>query len=146
MGKIVACPTAGSCGILPAVLLTAGEQLNKTDEELIQALFAAAAIGLIIGRNATFSGAEGGCQAECGSAAAAEFAQCPHYPRQRRGPPGCCPRRRRAIRGLPLVYVHADPGGQGLARRPAGGADLHLRGRRYPHGTLVAGVCGKIPA
>ena len=70
MGKIVACPTAGSCGILPAVLLTAGEQLNKTDEELIQALFAAAAIGLIIGRNATFSGAEGGCQAECGSAAA----------------------------------------------------------------------------
>ena len=70
MGKIVACPTAGSCGILPAVLLTAGEHLNKTDEELIQALFAAAAIGLIIGRNATFSGAEGGCQAECGSAAA----------------------------------------------------------------------------
>ena len=70
MGKIVACPTAGSCGILPAVLLTAGERLHKSDEELIQGLFAAAAVGLIIGRNATFAGAEGGCQAECGSASA----------------------------------------------------------------------------
>ena len=70
MGKIVACPTAGSCGILPAVVLTAGEQLNKDDNELIQALFAAAAVGMVIGMNATFAGAEGGCQAECGSAAA----------------------------------------------------------------------------
>ncbi len=70
MGRIVACPTAGSCGILPAVILTAGEQLNKTDEELVDALFAASAIGMLIGMNATFAGAEGGCQAECGSAAA----------------------------------------------------------------------------
>lgn len=70
MGRIVACPTAGSCGILPAVILTAGELLNKTDNELVTALFAASAIGMIIGMNATFSGAEGGCQAECGSAAA----------------------------------------------------------------------------
>ncbi|QEH69835.1 L-serine ammonia-lyase, iron-sulfur-dependent, subunit alpha [Cellulosilyticum sp. WCF-2] len=70
MGKIVACPTAGSCGILPAVILTAGEQLGQSDEEMIQGLFAASAIGMIIGMNATFAGAEGGCQAECGSAAA----------------------------------------------------------------------------
>lgn len=70
MGKIVACPTAGSCGILPAVILTAGELLGKTDDELITGLFASAAIGMIIGKNATFAGAEGGCQAECGSAAA----------------------------------------------------------------------------
>lgn len=70
MGKIVACPTAGSCGILPAVILSAGELLNKTDDELITGLFTASAIGMIIGMNATFSGAEGGCQAECGSAAA----------------------------------------------------------------------------
>ncbi len=70
MGKIVACPTAGSCGILPAVILTAGEQLGQGDEEMIQGLFAASAIGMIIGMNATFAGAEGGCQAECGSAAA----------------------------------------------------------------------------
>lgn len=57
MGKIVACPTAGSCGILPAVILTTGHLLNKTDDELIQGLFAASAIGMIIGMNATFSGA-----------------------------------------------------------------------------------------
>ena len=70
MGKIVACPTAGSCGILPAVILSAGGKLGKTEDEMIEGLFAAAAIGTIIGMNATLSGAQGGCQAECGSAAA----------------------------------------------------------------------------
>ncbi|MDR3597206.1 L-serine ammonia-lyase, iron-sulfur-dependent, subunit alpha [Clostridium sp.] len=70
MGKIVACPTAGSCGILPAVILSAGKQLNLDEEGLLRGLFAAATIGMIIGMNATLSGAEGGCQAECGSASA----------------------------------------------------------------------------
>lgn len=70
MGKIVACPTAGSCGILPAVILTAKERLEMSDNELLYGLLAASSIGMIIGRNATFSGAEGGCQAECGSASA----------------------------------------------------------------------------
>lgn len=70
MGKIVACPTAGSCGILPAVMLSAGAKLKKSDDELIQGLFASSAVGMIIGMNATMAGAEGGCQAECGSAAA----------------------------------------------------------------------------
>ncbi|MGL4569491.1 MAG: L-serine ammonia-lyase, iron-sulfur-dependent, subunit alpha [Clostridium sp.] len=70
MGRIVACPTAGSCGILPAVILSAGAKLNKTEDELVMALFASAAVGTIIAMNATVSGAEGGCQAECGSAAA----------------------------------------------------------------------------
>ncbi len=70
MGKIVACPTAGSCGILPAAILSAGEKLNKSEDELVQALFTAAGVGIIIAKNATMAGAEGGCQAECGSAAA----------------------------------------------------------------------------
>lgn len=70
MGKIVAAPTAGSCGIIPAAIISAGEKLNKSEDELIQALFTATGIGMIIARNATMSGAEGGCQAECGSAAA----------------------------------------------------------------------------
>ena len=70
MGRIVACPTAGSCGILPAVILTIGERLNLSDEELIQGLLASSAVGMIIAQNATLAGAEGGCQAECGSAAA----------------------------------------------------------------------------
>ncbi|PAB56911.1 L-serine ammonia-lyase, iron-sulfur-dependent, subunit alpha [Anaeromicrobium sediminis] len=70
MGKIVACPTAGSCGILPSVLITAGEKLKKTEDEMVQALLTASGVGHIIATNATVSGAEGGCQAECGSAAA----------------------------------------------------------------------------
>ncbi|MEA5095955.1 MAG: L-serine ammonia-lyase, iron-sulfur-dependent, subunit alpha [Sedimentibacter saalensis] len=70
MGKIVACPTAGSCGIVPAVVISAGEKLNKTEEDLINALFTASGVGIIIAKNATLAGAEGGCQAECGSAAA----------------------------------------------------------------------------
>lgn len=70
MGRIVACPTAGSCGILPAVVLSAGEKLHKSEDELIKALFTAAGLGIIIAKNATLAGAEGGCQAECGSAAA----------------------------------------------------------------------------
>lgn len=70
MGKIVAAPTAGASGILPSALLAAQEKLNLTDEQLIEGLFTAAGIGEIVAKNATISGAEGGCQAECGVAAA----------------------------------------------------------------------------
>lgn len=70
MGKIVAAPTAGSCGILPACLLTLGEKLKTDDYTLTNAFITASAIGDIIEKNATLSGAEGGCQAECGSASA----------------------------------------------------------------------------
>ena len=69
MGKIVAAPTAGSCGILPGVLLAAQEERGYSDDDLVYALFAAAAVGRVIALQATISGAEGGCQAECGSAA-----------------------------------------------------------------------------
>ncbi|MDD3335939.1 MAG: L-serine ammonia-lyase, iron-sulfur-dependent, subunit alpha [Eubacteriales bacterium] len=69
MGKIVAAPTAGSCGILPGALFSAQEQSGFTDDELVMALFASAAIGRSIALQASVSGAEGGCQAECGSAA-----------------------------------------------------------------------------
>jgi L-serine dehydratase len=70
MGKIVAAPTAGSCGIIPAAIITAAEKLKKTEEEMIMALFTASGVGILIAKNATLAGAEGGCQAECGSAAA----------------------------------------------------------------------------
>jgi L-serine dehydratase len=69
MGCIVATPTAGSAGILPAVLLTLQEARGFTDEQLIQALFTASGIGAVIVRRAHVSGAAGGCQAETGSAA-----------------------------------------------------------------------------
>ena len=70
MGKIVAAPTAGSCGILPAVIISAGEKLNLSEDDMVKSLFTASGIGMIIAKNATLAGAEGGCQAECGSAAA----------------------------------------------------------------------------
>ena len=70
MGIIVAAPTAGSCGILPGVLLACGEELELSDEDLIRALLTASGVGAVIATRATLSGAEGGCQAECGSAAA----------------------------------------------------------------------------
>ncbi len=70
MGKIVAAPTAGSCGILPAAVLSVAEDRNLTDEEVVMAMFTATGIGLVIANKATVSGAEGGCQAECGAASA----------------------------------------------------------------------------
>lgn len=70
MGKIVAAPTAGSCGILPGVLLAVAEEKNISDDDLVLALFNAAGIGSVIAERACLSGAEGGCQAECGSASA----------------------------------------------------------------------------
>lgn len=70
MGKIVASPTAGSCGILPGALVTTGIQRGKTDEELVNALLTGSAIGFLFSRNATVAGAEGGCQAETGTASA----------------------------------------------------------------------------
>ncbi len=70
MGKIVASPTAGSSGILPGVLLALAEDYDYPQDKLIEALFVAAGLGRIISINATLSGAEGGCQAECGSASA----------------------------------------------------------------------------
>ncbi len=70
MGLIVAAPTAGSSGVIPGVFLAMQERFNLTDEEMIKALFNAGAIGYLITRNATVSGAEGGCQAEVGAASA----------------------------------------------------------------------------
>lgn len=70
MGRIVASPTAGSCGIIPAVIISAAERLGKTEEDMINGLFTASGVGIIIAKHATLAGAEGGCQAECGSAAA----------------------------------------------------------------------------
>ena len=68
MGKIVAAPTAGASGILPGILVAMGEEKGYSQEELVKSLFVAAAVGKIIATNATLSGAEGGCQAECGAA------------------------------------------------------------------------------
>ena len=70
MGRIVAAPTAGSAGVLPGVIAALNEAGDFSQEELRDALANAAAIGYIVTRNATVAGAEGGCQAEIGTASA----------------------------------------------------------------------------
>ena len=70
MGRIVAAPTAGAAGVLPGVLLALKKHCNLTEEQLARALVVAGQIGLVIAARASLAGAVGGCQAECGSAAA----------------------------------------------------------------------------
>lgn len=70
MGRIVAAPTAGASGVLPAVLLPMQEKYGHPDGEMVQALYVSAGFGQVIATRASISGAEGGCQAEVGSASA----------------------------------------------------------------------------
>ena len=70
MGRIVAAPTGGASGVLPAVVLAVGAQAGASEDALVDALFAAAGIGGVIAARATLSGAAGGCQAEIGSGSA----------------------------------------------------------------------------
>ncbi|WP_036609692.1 L-serine ammonia-lyase, iron-sulfur-dependent, subunit alpha [Oribacterium sp. P6A1] len=68
MGKIVATPTAGSCGILPGCLISAYEDRKMDKKDVVMSIFTAAAFGMIVAEKACIAGAQGGCQAECGSA------------------------------------------------------------------------------
>lgn len=70
MGKIAACPTAGACGIVPAAIIAVAENKKFKDEQLINAILTAGIIGKIIAAKTSLAGAVGGCQSECGVAAA----------------------------------------------------------------------------
>lgn len=70
MKRIVAAPTAGACGVIPAVFLSYEEYCKEDEERMIEALFVSAGIGAVIAENASIAGASGGCQAEIGSASA----------------------------------------------------------------------------
>ena len=70
MGKIVATPTAGSCGILPGALGALIKVRGIPREEVVLSLFTAGAIGMVVANKASIAGASGGCQAECGTASA----------------------------------------------------------------------------
>ena len=70
MGKIVAAPTAGSCGILPGALGALIKVRGIPREEATLSLFTAGAIGMVVANKASIAGASGGCQAECGTASA----------------------------------------------------------------------------
>jgi len=69
MGTICATPTAGSAGVVPGTLFAVKNKLNPTREQMIRYLFTSGAFGFVVANNASISGAEGGCQAEVGSAA-----------------------------------------------------------------------------
>ena len=70
MNKIVACPTAGSCGIVPAVIISLSEKYKLSEEEEINALITAGTVGYVISSKVAMAGAVAGCQAECGVACA----------------------------------------------------------------------------
>ncbi len=70
MKRIVAAPTAGSCGVIPATFITTQKKYNYSENKMIEAMFVAAGIGAVIAHRASISGAQGGCQAEVGSASA----------------------------------------------------------------------------
>lgn len=70
MGKIVACPTAGSCGIVPAVVIAMSEAINADDEKQIDAVLTAGLVGRIVSNKVALAGAVMGCQSECGVASA----------------------------------------------------------------------------
>lgn len=70
MGRIVAAPTAGSCGILPGCLVSLYEDRGFSEHDIVMSMFTAGAFGMVIAAKASIAGAQGGCQAECGSASA----------------------------------------------------------------------------
>ena len=70
MNRIVAAPTAGACGVMPAVLIPLWRKEQIPEEKMVEALYVASAIGAVIAAKASISGAAGGCQAEIGSASA----------------------------------------------------------------------------
>lgn len=70
MKRIVAAPTAGFCGVVPAILITYERMTNTSENDMVKALFVAAGIGDVIARRASISGARGGCQAEIGASSA----------------------------------------------------------------------------
>jgi L-serine dehydratase len=70
MGKIVAAPTAGSCGILPGCLVSLYEDRGYDEKDLVMSMFTSGGFGMVVANRASIAGAQGGCQAECGSAAA----------------------------------------------------------------------------
>ena len=70
MGRIVACPTAGSCGIVPAVIVAVAEENNISEAEQVNGLLTAGMVGLLVSNKVQLAGAVAGCQAECGVASA----------------------------------------------------------------------------
>lgn len=137
MGKIVAAPTAGACGILPGALVAMMEERGVTDDQAVDALFVAAAVGQSIATQASISGAEGGCQAECGSAAAMAAAALTFL--QGGTPQQCADAAAFAL--MNLLGLVCDPVG-GLVEVPCVYRNVGASGVAFTAADMVlAGVC-----
>ncbi len=79
MGRIVACPTAGSCGVMPGALYALKYVKKASDDELLKSFIVASGIGNVVAKRATLSGAAGGCQAEIGTATAMASSMITYY-------------------------------------------------------------------
>lgn len=79
MGRIVACPTAGSCGVMPGALYALKHVKKASDDELLKSFIVASGIGNVIAKRATLSGAAGGCRAEIGTATAMASSMITYY-------------------------------------------------------------------
>ena len=77
MRRIVAAPTAGSCGVIPAVFISYETYFKALEDDMVKALLIASGIGAVIAENASIAGASGGCQAEIGSASSMAAAGAP---------------------------------------------------------------------
>ena len=121
MGRIVAAPTAGACGVLPAVLIPLQRREGLSDETMVECLYVSAGFGQVIAQRASISGAEGGCQAEVGSASAMAAAALIHA----RGGPGARRFRSGAFDKLSTGVQECAPNEAALPCRAA-------RGQREP--------------
>lgn len=136
MGLIVAAPTAGSCGVLPGALLGQAEAFGFGDEELIDGLLTASAVGYLIARNATVAGAEGGCQAEVGAASAMAAAAVAGL--HGGSPEQCCHAAGTAL--VNLMGLVCDPIG-GLVESPCQGRNgIGVAGALVGAETALAGI------
>ena len=128
MRRIVAAPTAGACGVLPAVLLPLCKYEELTQHQLLEALYVAAGIGSVIAYKASIAGASGGCQAEIGTASAMADADRPRGGDGAQESHGSCLRPRRGTGRGALRQAQCHRRGQ---RRERGG--YGARGHREPH-------------
>lgn len=133
MRKIVAAPTAGACGVLPAVLIPLYRQ-GVPEEEIVQGLYVAAGIGAVIAYRACIAGASGGCQAEIGSASAMAAGTLTAIPGRQRGADRTCHRYGSEKSDGTCLRSCGGTGGSALCEAERGGRGQRGQLRRYGPG------------
>lgn len=142
MKRIVAAPTAGSCGVVPAVFIATQEKLNLSDDKMTEALYVAAGVGEVIAARASLAGAEGGCQAEIGAASSMAAAGLVYL----LGGDGCASANAAALALKNLLGLACDPVA-GLVEVPCVKRNVCGATNAVTSAELtMAGITSKIPA